>query len=236
MTDDIQDLSQVTDASSDVAMQDSGSVEQQAPAIEEKMLPQSQVNKLIAREKRETELKVKSAYEQRMAELAAQSQQQQTSSGQPLTMEQVDARIRQEAQLRAAQQNAAQIADAFEAKIKEAIRLDPDFADDYDALNIANHPELIMLTNQLENTADVLKELSQNPGKFSSVINLIEKGNRVLANRDLASLSKSITANKAALAQKKASAPLGQLKSSPTQKGDDSYSVSSFRANPKYRG
>lgn len=244
MTDEIQnDVTQ--DVNVDFSAADSGqdlsgvaenATAEQAEQQEEKTLTQSQVNKLIAREKREAQQKTAREYEARMAQQTAQINAQSQQGASIMNDAQISQLVRQEAAKMAAEQQAGYIANAFESKMKQAFAQDPDFADDYDALNIEAHPRVLIMANELDNTADVIKEMAKNPSKFAQVLLLANAGSGELAKRELQSLSSSIKTNKAALQQKKAPSPLGQIKSSPALVGDGKPSVASFRSNPKYRG
>ena len=204
---------------------------------EEKTLTQSQVNKIVAREKREAEQKAARAYEQRLAEHSAENVKNNgENANNNLSSSQIAKLVREEAARLAATQYATTVANAFESKIRQAIHADPDFSDDYDALNIEAHPRLVMMTNELENTADVIRDFARNPSKLANELLLANSGGEELAKRELSRLSSSIKTNKAALSQKKAPAPLGQIKSSSTTEVDDTHSIKSFRSNPKYRG
>lgn len=245
MTDEIQggdipvnvDVSATADSPVPEVSSEAESAPIETPIAEEKTLTQSQANKIIAREKREYAKKYEAEYQAKLAHernalLASQSQP--PSQGYGMTQEQIQLAIRQEAQKMSTESKVNDILTSFDSKIRQEIARDPDFADDYDALNIEAHPGLVLLTNQLDNTAEVIKELAKNPTKFSTVLMLANSGSHEMAKRELQRLSSSIKTNKAAENYKKAPAPLGQIKSSNVLTNDGKASVTSFRA--KFKG
>ncbi len=90
--------------------------------------------------------------------------------------------------------------------------------------------KVIEMANNMENTADVMKELIDNPGKLIEMLNGVKEQPR-LAQQQLMSLSNSIKMNQEALAQEKqAQDPMSQLKPSTSAGLDNSaMSVSDFR-------
>lgn len=218
--------SEVTDAS----------VTTQAPV--EKMIPQSQVNKIAAREAREAAEKARqqaiAEYEQRIAQ---QSQQQQQASNQAQSLggmqqmspDQIRQMIQQEA-FRMSQANwANKIAQDFDAKIKAAKLEDPDFADKYEALNLAEHPKLVLWLNSMDNTTDIIKDIADYPTKMANIMMLANSGFEQLAQKEIKKLSDSIKANKQAQQQPSVNEPLSQIKPSTIDMGNGSMSVSDLR-------
>jgi len=212
------------------------------PVVQEKMIPQSQVNKIAARE-------AKQAAEKARRELAAEYEQrnvQQQVAETPvtpnmggmiqMTPEQFERQLYAAAQKMSTQSVANKMAQDFESKINAEIESDPDFGDLYDSLNITAHPELVIWMNGMDNSAKVVKDLAQNPTKFANILMLAKSGMGQLAERELKKLSESIKTNMAAQSQSLAKPPLDQL--SPSNIGADNgeMSVSDFMKQDWLRG
>lgn len=208
-----------------------------APA--EKMLPQSHVSKIAAREAREaaerTRAELTAQFEREKAELLRQQGQPQGQQAGNLggVQQYSEAQIRQMIQQEAQQLSNLAAGQRMEAeyrqKINNEIQKDPEFADLYDALNIEQHPDLVYLVNQLDNTASVVKDIAKNPAKFSNVLMLARSGSPKLAHIELQKLSSSIKANEAAQKQPAAPEPLGQLKPSNIGADNGDMSVADYR-------
>lgn len=219
------------------SVQPAAEAPQQAAAPAEKMIPQSQVSRIAAREAREAAEKARAEaqaqFEQERAQMY-QAQQQQAQPGnlggmQQYTPEQLREAIRQEAMLMTRQQMAQQIEHDFKQKIATERDTDPDFAELYDALGIENHADLVLWINGMDNSAKIVKDLAQNPSKFSNVLMLARSGSPELARRELNKLSASIKANIEAQKQPVADAPLGQLKPSNIGADNGDMTVSDYR-------
>lgn len=209
------------------------------PPVQEKMIPQSQLDKLIAREKRQAAEKARS---ETIAEFERQqvakdtAQPVQNMGGIPqIPQEQLEQHIMAAARRMSVQMTADQMAKDFETKIQAEIQADPDFGDAYDQLKIAQHPELVIWMNGMDNSAKVVKDLAQNPSKYAHILMLAKSGMPELAQRELTKLHESIKSNQAALAQPKVKEPLDQL--SPTNVGGSGEkSVSDFQKESWLRG
>jgi hypothetical protein len=90
--------------------------------------------------------------------------------------------------------------------------------------------KIIGLANNMENTADIMKELIDNPMKMGNVMMLME-GQPKMAQKAMMELSNSIKTNQDALSQEKqAQDPMSQLKPSSSAGMDNSaMSVTDFR-------
>ena len=112
--------------------------------------------------------------------------------------------------------NAKRIADDYRAKMKSGAEKYEDFDDVMADFNPQAFPNLVYLASQLDNTADVMRELMQNPAKWATVTVLSER-DPAAALRNLQKISVSIKANEQAKAQEKEVAPpLGRLSSTST--------------------
>lgn len=95
--------------------------------------------------------------------------------------------------------------------------------------------KVIEMANNLENTADVMKELIDNPSKLVDMINLTREQPK-LAQSMIGSLSNSIKQNQEALAQEKqAQDPMSQLRPS-TSAGIDNSTMSVRDFQKMFRG
>lgn len=212
------------------------------PPVQEKMIPASQVSKIAAREARQAAEK---ARQEAMAEYEKQRLASETTTpatapsmgGMPqLTPEQFQEQLMQAAQRMSAQMTAKQMASDFESKINAEIQDDPDFGDLYDKMNIAAHPELVIMMNGMDNSAKVVKDLAQNPAKFANILMLAKSGMNDFAKMELQKLSASIKTNLEAQAQPKVKEPLDQLSPSSIGVDNGEMSVSDFMKQPWLRG
>lgn len=199
---------------------DAPAAEKTAPvAPAEKMIPQSQVSKIAAREAREAAERARNEanaqFERERAAWQTQNAQPQNVGGiQQQTPDQIRELIRQEAMKMSHQHMAKQIETSFLGKVSAARTENPEFADKYDALNIESHPDLVIMLDRMPNTAKIIEDLADNPSKFSNVLMLARSGAPQLAERELRRLSDSIKANVEAQKQPVADEPLGQLRPS----------------------
>ena len=190
--------------------------------VAEKMIPQSQVNKIAAKEARAAyekgQREAQARYEREMQDRMNQNQPAQQSSTvggmQQYTQEQIQNMIREQAHKMSQEAVINKIAQDFEAKIENAKLEDPEFEEKYDALNMVAHPKTILWVNALENTTDVIKDMADNPAKYANIIMFSNSGLDHLAQKELQKLSASIKANKAAQNIKQPNAPLDHIKSS----------------------
>lgn len=209
--------------------------QQKAPAAE-KMISQSEFGSTIARIKKETAEKVRAETmaqferEKGLAQQAQQPGQTQNMGGvQQQSQEQIRRLIQEEAYKMSQQSYAQQIERDYLSKIESEKSKDPEFAELYDELNLEAHPDLVIWANSLDNTGSVVKDLANNPTKFSHILMLARSGSPKMAKKEFEKLSASIKANEAAQQQPKIDAPLSQLK--PTNIGSDNgdLSVSDYR-------
>lgn len=231
----------VVDSNTQVSNDDAVKAEGQSQASAEKMIPQSQVGKIAAREAREAvakrEAQLRSEYEQRIAQL---SQQQNANPNQAATNvggipQQSPDEIRRVINDMAIQHQANLMDSTWKSAMKAEMERDPNFADAYDELGIEEHPELIIWMAGMDNKADVVRELANNPSKYFNLL-IAKSASPKMAQKELAKLSASIKANEDAKKQAKAPAPLSQLKPSNIGGDDGNLSVSDFRNQPWLRG
>lgn len=204
-----------------------------APVVQEKMIPQSQVSKIAAREARQAAEKTRNEmmaeFERQRISQDTQTPPEQNMGGMPqVSPDQMEQLVYQAAHRMSTKMTADKMAADFETKIKAEIEQDPDFGDLYDSLNISQHPELVIWMNGMDNSAKVVKDLANNPSKFANILMLAKSNMPALAQRELNKLSDSIKVNQAAQAQPKAKEPLDQLSPSSIGIGNGELSVSDF--------
>lgn len=216
------------DALAAATMADSVAPEVEAPPVE-KMLPQSQVNKIVAREVREAAEKARAEMQmqferdraQQIAQQHTQAPEGDNAGGMPQYSEdRIRQMIQSEANSMALHHQANTIANEYKQKIKAEMMNDPEFADLYDELGIEQHPDLVLMVNGLDNTAAVVKDIAKNPGKIAQILMLQNSGLGKLARTELSKLSASIKANEVANKTPVPQAPLSSLKPSSSGTSD----------------
>lgn len=184
------------------------------PPIQEKMLPQSEVNELAGKIRAD-------AYEKGKRE-AIMSQQMSASGAQQMAQgslneEQVRQMMRDEAQKINAQQaqmlEAQRIVGEFASKMDLGKEAYTDFEDTVRQLDLRAIPEIVQLANSVGNTADIMYDLGKNPYKIAN-LKVLAQTSPHLARAEMNRLSQSITSNKQAVAQVSTREPLGQMKPS----------------------
>lgn len=215
------------------------SIDTSTEAVQEKMIPQSQVNRIAAREAREAAARatadLRAQYERERIQTMQQSSSTQNSAssfgGMPqFSPEQLQQTIREQAYQIAREEKANQIAQDWHATMNAEKDADPQFEKLYDALNIESHPDLVLWVSGMDNKAAVVRDIASNPSKFSSILMLARSGSPELARMELNKLSASIKANTAAQKLAKSVAePLTQVKSSSIHSDNGNMSVSDYR-------
>lgn len=206
----------------------------------EKMIPQSQVSKIAAREARSAAEKARNemrAEFERQQAVAGSDKPASSMGGMPqMTDEQLQQKIMEAAHRMSTQMTANKMAQDFESKINAEIEADPNFGDLYDSLNITQHPELVIWMNGMDNSAKVVKDLAENPSKFANILMLAKSGVPGLAQKELKKLSDSIKTNLAAQAQPAVKEPLNQLSASSVGADNGLSSVSDYQKQEWLRG
>lgn len=232
----------------------SGSVSVQAPQVPmqqtEKMLSQSEANRLIGREKA-------SAYDKGYQDAVSESLkttntqhvqpvvQQQVGGIPQMTEDQIRKMISEEhakvEQRIIAQQNearAAEVVNTLMQKVEAAKAKTPDVEQKLAAMGIGNMPELLSLSVGYENSINMLLHLGENPLLLANILTL-SRVNPSFANQEMRKLSESIKRNNSS--HKTIDAPLTQYQASPVGagNGDDQYQEQDIRAlrnNPLFYG
>lgn len=232
----------------------------EAEPIAEKMLTQSEVNELVGRIKKETKLKT---YEKAKRDIMAELQQQaptepqqvvsqqanQSMGGMPTytaeqikqmvaeqTAQQMQA-IKQQQEQEMLQQHFNRVVGSFASKIEAAKSKYPDIEDKLASLDLRSIAPIIEYANDVDNTADVMMDLIDNPHKIGSLL-ANHSVNRDLARKTMSQISSSIKHNEAAKNTRLPGDPIQSIHSSATQTGKvgDGSSVSDLRKFFSKRG
>lgn len=218
-------------------------VDNESVAVSEEMLPKSVVSKIVERER----LK---ATEQERKRLMEQMQNQQPSPEQPaqqpqgqqvglggmsqLSQDDIQRLIAEHAP-QALMQHVNQLkvqhtVDTFVNKMNAAEQKYPGLQEKLGELDYDGMAPIIEMANSMENTADIMKELVDNPMKMGNLMALMYSQPK-MAKKAMMDLSSSIKTNQQALEEEKqARDPMSSLKPS-TKAGIDNgeMSVSDFR-------
>lgn len=194
---------------------------------QEKMLSQSQVNKIVQHEKAKAAQTIKREMEERhqkeLESIQSQQQQQtQRNENVPRDMDanaiyqQVQERFNQEMQQRRIKDEMDRVANSYLSKMEQGKSAYEDFEEVTKEFDPTAFPQLTYLVAGMDNAADVIYDLSQNPLKLAGLDRLAEKNPRQ-AQAELLKLSRSITENRQAQSDENsntAPAPLDRLQSS----------------------
>lgn len=224
MTETVQETL-TPDVSSSVMNTTADSMHNSSPSPQEKMLPQSQVDKLIKTAKLAEAEKVRKEFMQSNndsgIQAATQATQTQENSGfdQQKLQKLVQDELTKKAQEYQKQQEYHQhinFANNFAAKIEASKIKHPEIEKVFGDLNLANNPSLLRSLDTVDNLGDVLMDLHQNPDAFAK-INLLAEKAPAMAHNALNKLSASIKANESAkqqAEQNKVPSPLSQVNAS----------------------
>lgn len=231
----------------------------------EKMLSQSEVNALIARTKQAAAAKarqeVEREYQQRMEQqnqmsapqgngvqpgmLQAPTQAQADTTYQQL-LERMNADMESKTQDIVNQQlhamqvenHAKNLLNIHKASMDESRKNYEDFDDVVSKFNPEGFSNLVYTVAQMPNSGDIIYELVKDPDKLASVDRLLERSPQ-LAHAQLAKLSQSISANRAAVdqaSQYHVSEPLSPLQPSRVSGSNGKMTVTDLRSQPYLRG
>ena len=194
-------------------------------------LTQSKVNELIGRTKQAAYIKAKREIMQELEKEAQQQATQQNAAqnaqapNSQIDIEKLQAQIHDNllkemqaeqerllAEQQAQQMN--QIANDYYTKMAKGREMYDDFDEIMKDFDPRDFKHLVLLATQMDNTVDILRELSINPTRLSDIDSLAIKS-PALARRELEKLNKSIVANKdAAASNRQVAEPLSRMKPS----------------------
>lgn len=229
----------------DVQMQDN--LSSQAPT--EKMLPQTEVDKLVIREKykaaQEAKREAEAEYQRQLEAIQQQSaQQKQRNQEVPREVDadalyqQVQERFNKEMQERQLQQEMSTVANNYLSKMKLGKDAYHDFDDITKDFDPTAFPQLTYLVSGLENAGDIVYELAKNPSKLVTLDTLAQRAPKQ-AQAELLKLSASIKDNQTASREagnNQVSAPLDQLQPSRISGSNGKKSIQDLRFEDYLRG
>lgn len=215
----------------------------------EKMLSQSQVNKIVQHEKAKAAQTIKRDMEERhqreLEEIKAQQQQQaQRNESVPRELDanaiyqQVQERFNEEMQKRRLKDEMDRVANSYMSKMEQGKTAYDDFEEVTKEFDPTAFPQLTYLVAGIDNAADVIYDLARNPLKLAGLDRLAEKNPRQ-AQTELLKLSRSIAENKQAQSDENSNqvaAPLDRLQSSRVSGSNGKMGIRDLRKQPWLRG
>lgn len=231
-----------------------GTQSYEAPRAQEKLIPQSEVDRIvgtrIASVAEKTRAKV-------MAEFQNQQPHQSMSNGayapgnqqniDDLVNSKVDSKLSElQRQYNQQQQEAYynDISSKFAGRMDAVKDTYPDFDAVVGDFPFASYPNAVLSSMNFDNTGHIMYELASNPLKMEAVDSFARKDadnaqrgiKSNLAQRELSKISQALKVNESAKSEKNANSPLTHIKSSPTSADSGDRSVSDFRAYWKSKG
>jgi|WetSurMetagenome_2_1015567.scaffolds.fasta_scaffold24785_5 hypothetical protein len=222
-----------------------------APAAveQQKMLPQEEVNRIVAREKaraaesarREVEERYQRDLEALNAQRMAQEQRNAEVSREVdanTIYQQVQERFNREMQERQLRTQMENVANSYLQKVEEAKKNYDDFDEVTKTFDPTKFPQLTYMLSGIQNAGDVLYELQKNPEKLGTIDHLASKSPDH-AQILLLKLSQSIANNRQAQADaqtQQVSEPLDRLQPSRVSGSNGKMTISDLRNQPWLRG
>lgn len=185
----------------------------------EKLLTQEQVNALVGREKAAAADKARREVQAQYQAQMQQAQQAQNMGGMAGTnmdeiYQQVESRLRENAQKQAYEDQIKRVADNYLDKMATGPEMFEDFNNVMQDFDPSRFPSVIYLVSEMDNVPQIMYELANNPMKLASIHSLAQTDEKQ-AKRALQKLSQSISQNEAAKEEYvSTNAPLSKLKPS----------------------
>lgn len=223
------------------------------PENQEKLLPQSQVNKIVQHEKARAAAAARQEVEekyQREASLQTHQQANQTNNVNAnvdvdalakQVRDKVVADQREESDKLNAQQReeqASNLVNMYFSKMAQGKETYADFEEVTKDFDPAAFPQLAALSAQLDNTADIIYELAANPSKLVTLDTLANRNPRQ-GQAELLKLSKSIASNKQAQTDadsRYTPAPLARLQPSKVSGSNGKLGIRDLRSQDWLKG
>lgn len=212
----------------------------------EKMLSTSQVNDIVKREKIRAAERVRQELEAKhRAEMEQLSGSPQPGAG--LDVEAIKQQVydkflddlethRDAAEKEAQERQMKSLADQYWLKMGKGSELFNDFNEVVGDFEPDKFSSTVHLATQMDNTADIIYELSKNPSKLIQIDSLARQSPK-LAMKELQRLSDSISKNiDAKMNNVEAPAPLSRLKPSTAGADNGKMGLKDFKAAPWLRG
>jgi|ERR1700693_376351 len=214
----------------------------------EKMLSQSQVDKIIKHktyQAAQVQRELEERHQRELEAIKAQQQQQtQRNENVPRDVDanaiyqQVQERFNEEMEQRRIKDHIASVSDSYLSKMAQGKTAYDDFDEVTKDFDAAAFPQLTYLVAGIDNAADVIYDLSRNPLKLAGLDRLAEKNPRQ-AQAELLKLSRSIAENRQAQSDENSSqvaAPLDRLQSSRVSGSNGKASIRDLRNQPWLKG
>lgn len=204
--------------------------------VQEKMVPQSHVDKIVGRVRDEAR---QDGYSKARSELQLQSSEQSHQSNMgnvaQLSPDKIDALIEDKIKERTQEEYGKKIAYDFANKLSSGKERYSDFDETVAQLNLPSIPHIVHWANSLDNTADVIYEIAKYPSKFANILMLSQTAPQ-LAQREMQKLSDSIKKNEEAKASSPSvDEPLTPIKHSNVGTDNGSMTVRDLRRQPWLR-
>lgn len=242
----------MTDTTHDEQLDTNDASMEAAPLPEENLLPQSEVNKLVGTvkntafnkgyEKGLNEIREKYNQPNVSGETNSNSSYMQNSNALPdHYKEMIQAEIRaaqekqyEEAQQAGARQEADRLLQELQNKSQVGRQKYSDFDDKLKEIGyFESASEILPLLNAVDNTADLMYDLAQNPTKISNILAWVNR-NPTIAYNEIKKLSNSIKANEAGKNTQLSPEPFSQLKSSNVGMDNGAQTLADFKQ--RFRG
>jgi hypothetical protein len=214
----------------------------------EKMLSQSQVDKIIKHktyQAAQVQRELEERHQRELEQIKAQQQQQtQRNENVPRDVDanaiyqQVQERFNEEMQQRQLKSEMDRVANAYISKMEQGKTAYDDFDEVTKEFDPTAFPQLTYLVAGIDNAADVIYDLSRNPLKLAGLDRLAEKNPRQ-AQAELLKLSRSIAENRQAQSDENSNqvaAPLDRLQSSRISGSNGKASIRDLRNQPWLKG
>lgn len=215
------------------------------------LVPQEQVNRVVAREKASAYEKGKreseAQYQQQLAELRAQQEQRNSQVPKDVDANAIYQQVReqfnrdqealkQKMEEEQYRQKIGEIAQNYSAKMASGKNYFEDFDEVMKDHDPSAFPQLTVLLAGMDNAAPIMYELMKNPNKLATINYFAEKNPRMAQNQ-LLSLSQSINANKQAQAEaQEVAQPLDRLQPSRIAGNNNKATIRDLRNQSWLRG
>ena len=225
----------------DVATDISQNQAEVAPIQSEKMLPQSEVDKIVGAVRAKERAAVEAQYRgQQQGMGGMQAPQFDEEAMLDKATQRMQAQLDEQRRAHEEQEQRSKIdavAKNYLEKMKQGPTLYEDFTEVTKGFKPDKYPQIAVMAAELENTLDIIYDLRKNPSKLATLQMFALNEDYDELREELTKLSKSIKRNEQSLASNtKSPTPLTKLKSSAIAGQDTGKrTISDMRKDPKYR-
>lgn len=221
-------------------------IQQPIEQSSERMIPQSEVDRIIGRAKYNVAQTTRQELEEKHKKdlEALQAQQSQRNENVPRELDanaiyqQVQERFNEEMQQRKIKDEMDRVANSYLSKMEQGKNTYEDFEEITKEFDPTAFPQLTYLVAGIDNAADIIYELAKNPLKLAGLDRLAEKNPRQ-AHSELLKVSRSIAENRQAQAEENSNQvaePLDRLSSSRISGSNGKLSIRDLRNQSWLRG